>query len=581
MTKTRTFQTHRVREVIPLDGTWVFTFPGSGGTLSGPDDPGARRLELEVPGVWETHPGRETYRGEARAARLLVAARESPARFVFQGVSHTCEVFLDGRAIGAHHNAYTAFACNVPRLTAGEHLLELEISNAHGELSALHLPNDYYNYGGISRPVEWHALSGPCFIETLHLAPTRVDAGWRVRWRMTIRNLGEATETGRVELALAGREWNGEPISLAPGATELEGELCYEASAVTPWSPEHPVLYEAHGRLSSATSEDDLVDRMGFRTVAVRGSEVLLNGEPVRFRGINRHEDHAAFGCALPLAAMRHDLELIRRLGCNAVRTAHYPNDPRFLDLCDEQGLLVWEENHARALYEGGDVRSITPHPMRHPRFAEQAETCNQEMVTQHFNHPSIVLWGILNECDSYTAFGRSQYERQFAQVRALDPSRPVTYASCHHGDERKPKTDICQDLPDVCGWNFYHNWYEQLDPAEGLRRALGRWEEKMAGKPMIVSEFGADALPGYFDPRRVAKWSEERQVVALLECLDVYLDHPRLAGFFIWQFCDVRVDEAFAPRRPRVMNNKGLVDEHRRPKLAFEAVARRLGGVG
>ena len=113
----------------------------------------------------------------------------------------------------------------------------------------------------------------------------------------------------------------------------------------------------------------------------------------------------------------------------------------------------------------------------------------------------------------------------------------------------------------------------EDLDEQIALHEAEG-----MAGKPLICSEFGAGALPGYHDPVRRGKWSEERQCDILEEQLEVILNHPRVGGAFIWQFCDVRVDPAWALSRPRTMNNKGAVDEHRRPKLVSEVIRRHFG---
>jgi beta-glucuronidase len=164
-------------------------------------------------------------------------------------------------------------------------------------------------------------------------------------------------------------------------------------------------------------------------------------------------------------------------------------------------------------------------------------------------------------------------YAEQFELIKSLDASRPTTFASCRHGNDR------CQDLPDICSWNVYPRWYEEREPIAYLNDLIARFEPRgMAGKPMIVSETGAGALPGYRDPIRRAKWSEERQATILTELVHAYADHPRVTGLYIWQFCDVRVDESWATSRPRCMNNKGVVDEYRRPKLGYDAVRAAFG---
>jgi len=187
--------------------------------------------------------------------------------------------------------------------------------------------------------------------------------------------------------------------------------------SVSSWSYEAPNLYPltlgvyAPGEDAPA---DDLTERVGFRTVALVGRALLVNGERVFLRGFNRHEDHPTFGVAIPVAQMVRDLQLKLAAGANAVRTSHYPNDERFLDLCDELGVYVWEENHARGL---------SLEQMQHPNFAAQCEACNREMVESHLNHPAIVIWGVLNECASHTEVGRP-LRRQLEQLRRLDDSR-------------------------------------------------------------------------------------------------------------------------------------------------------------
>ena len=136
--------------------------------------------------------------------------------------------------------------------------------------------------------------------------------------------------------------------------------------------------------------------------------------------GFNRHEEYGAFGCAVPLQAMAQDILMMKDMVCNCVRTCHYPNDPRFLDLCDEMGLLVWEEAHARGLQE---------EQMRNPNFMPQTRQCVLEMVAQHRYHPSIFIWGCLNDCADNCDYGADCYREVYALLHDLDASRPMTAA--------------------------------------------------------------------------------------------------------------------------------------------------------
>jgi beta-glucuronidase len=556
---TRLFDQHHVRNITSLNGPWDFHFPKEGSAIVPAAWEQGVRERLDVPCVWEMLDSRKTYRGQAVAHRDIHVPRDSRLLLEFKGVSHTARVFLDGRELGGHHNAFTAFTMDAGQVRAGTHELLVHISNEHGDLSALHIPNDYYNYGGISRPVEMQMLSDEVMIRCVHATSAPEGATWRLTCRAEIVNFSPQPRSFTLQAAVADARHH--QAIVAPPGTSLH-TWTMTCRQVIPWSPEQPELYLLETMLlENERPVDDLIERTGFRTVSVAGERILLNGNPVFPMGFNRHEDHPFYGCAIPVPVMRADLAKMRAMHANAVRTSHYPNDERFLDLCDEEGFMVWEENHARGL---------TLDRMKHPRFRDQCAACNSEMVEQHMNHPCIFVWGILNECASDTEEGAAMYREQFEQLRGLDSSRPLTFASCRH------ERDLCQGLVDISGWNIYPQWYHNRPVQETLADLIARREpEGMKGKPLIISEFGAGALPGFHDPVRRAKWSEERQADILDQQLEAILNHPRVAGAFVWQFCDVRVDEAMAMNRPRTMNNKGAVDEWRRPKLVMDTITR------
>ena len=209
---------------------------------------------------------------------------------------------------------------------------------------------------------------------------------------------------------------------------------------------------------------------------------------------------------------------------------------------------------------------------MQNPHFEPQAEQVIREMVELHYNHPSIYIWGILNECASESEYGRECYRQQFDLLRSLDTSRPCSFASC------KFKSDICFDLPDVVSYNIYPLWYHDTPPAEYLDD-LYKWvqnETGGAGKPFLITEIGAGGIYGYRSGY-ATKWSEECQARILQKQLEAVLSYPDCAGVYIWQFCDIRISEECWFGRPRTMNNKGIVDEYRRPKLCYEVVKRRF----
>ncbi|OKP98798.1 glycoside hydrolase family 2 protein [Paenibacillus sp. P46E] len=553
----RLFRTHHVRLGEELEGMWDFA----------PLDASAEDIRtavythrLPVPGCWEQHPDFSSYRGKGVYRNLITVHTNGALRLIFKGVSHTARVYLNGSLLAEHYNAYTAFAVLVPDIAPGVHELAVLVDNSFSEASSLHVPNDYYTYGGLIRPVIMEQFQG-AFIEQVRFRPYLVDEEWNAEITVKVCNPSSDGRKVDVDGTLDHDELFFGSVWIDPGeTTSISKEYVFKN--VKAWSSENPNLYPLALRLHTAgeAAADDLIERVGFRTVEAQGGAILLNGEPVILRGFNRHEDHPMAGAALPVSLMVRDLELIRDMNANAVRTSHYPNDERFLDLCDEYGLLVWEENHARGL-------SIEQ--MRNPNFIRQCEQVNREMVEQHYNHPSVIIWAILNECASDLEEGRVHYKRQLEQIRALDGSRPLTFAS--HQRER----ELCFDLADIVSFNLYPGWYTDEDPGDLCDQARS-WADQNGGlgKPMIMSEFGADGYYGLRDST-ANRGTEERQAMIMQQNLSAYTTKSYLSGMLIWQFSDCRVSEGtdWLITRAGTQNSKGIVDRYRRPKLAYQTV--------
>ncbi len=544
----RLFVTHRVRssrEALPL---WTMTTLDDGG-LKEP-------TKVIVPGVWESLPELKRYRGRATFEQEIICGGN--VRFWLGGVGFQARVWLDGQELVSHYGAYTGFEALAYDVAPGPHCLCIEADNRFSESSALHVPNDYYAYGGITRPVTIEEL-GDAMICALHVTPALEGDVWHARVEVRLRAVVPGCDAVyQLRIETAGDVIERQVTLPECGECTVRVDLpCLEAQV---WSPENPVLTEIRATLLSCGQPvDDLIDRFGFREVKVEGHRILLNGQPLRLKGFNRHEDFNDFGAAVPVQAMMRDLQLMRDLGANCVRTCHYPNDPCFLDLCDEMGMLVWEEAHARGLSEK---------QMQNPAFMPQQELSVREMIYQHMNHPSIFIWGCLNECADNTPFGAECFRHIFSLLHQLDSSRPMTAALLER------KGCLAGDDSDVVSVNNNPLWYHDTPVREALSQKLSETgADRGEGKPVIVSEIGAGAIPGYHDPFGEAKWSEERQCAILREQLQAVLTDERCTGVFLWQFADVRVDDSWFSTRPRTMNNKGVVDEYRRPKLAYQTV--------
>jgi beta-glucuronidase len=435
------------------------------------------------------------------------------------------------------------------------------VDNSFSEASALHIPNDYYTYGGLIRPVVLEEIS-EAFIERIQFTPLIKDGIWNSDISIKVRNISDHDIDVELKGTLGKDQMNIGIAKIPPFETTVIS-CRKEFPNVKEWSHEDPTLYLLDIQLYLKGDNiplDDLIERVGFRTVTTRNGKIQVNGKDILLKGFNRHEDHPIVGAAIPYQLMVQDINLMKDMGSNSVRTSHYPNDERFLDLCDEQGIFVWEENHARGL---------SLEQMLNPNFSRQCEAVNREMVENHYNHPSIIIWAILNECASNTVEGKIEYKKQLEQIRKMDKSRPLTFAS------HQRELDICFDLVDIVSFNLYPQWYTDEDPGE-LAEQAKKWAEELGGngKPIIMSEFGGDGYYGYRSPSRV-KGTEERQADILEQNLGAYTSKDFISGMYIWQFCDCRVTEetGWLLNRAGTQNSKGIVDAYRRPKLAYNIV--------
>jgi beta-glucuronidase len=556
---TRRFTAHELRPVTVLDGVWDFAFLGD----VEPDDVAAADLAFDdlmaVPGCWDATPAYAGRRGLA-AYRTRVRTGAGRRRLVFDGVQHWCRVLWNGRPIRDHAGGFTRFWAETDA-DAGEAEITVLVDNRFGERSPLHMEHfDWYHFGGISRSVELHAL-GPVRVDGL-----KIDTASVAERRIEVRIDYTADTPGPSRLAIDcdGRTVLTEDVDLdAAGSITRTLEIPWAA----PWSPADPNL----SVLAVALGGDDLRERFGLREIATAGGRITVNGEPVRLLGVNRHELHPQFGHAQPAPLLVADVQQLRDLGANFVRGSHYPLDPLFLDLCDEAGILVWCESIG------------WQYPVEHltdPAFVEAQLAHIGEMVAAAQNHPSILLWGILNECPSWSEAGYPVYERLLGRLRELDPTRPVTYASINAHDDK------CFDLVDVVSANTYPGWYfgdvpgipAELDRIAAHVDALGHGD-----KPLIVSEIGAGAVPGWNDANG-SLWTEDYQAELLATVVDHVLEgQDRISGLAIWVLGDFKTTELrrMALTRPRGVNDKGLVDEYRRPKQAYKAVRERFRSAG
>jgi beta-glucuronidase len=550
------FPNYPKRAVSSLNGLWQFTFSPSHSWAD--ENVGSLRYGdlLSVPSAFDAMPAYNGKRGVGFYRRTFCCTPGRRGRLRFNAVGMYAKVFVDGQKLGEQYAAYTPFEVEVPASEKAERELVVMAGNRFDvALYPLHeIFFDFYAYGGIFRDVEFQELPEKNRIDWVGVETLDYRTG---EIRVRVRT---AAPANACQISVD----NEQPQRRSPDETAA-GEAIFRLTVAdfTPWSPEHPELHT----VTVDSGDDAMTVRFGIRQVAAAEGKILLNGVPVKLLGYCRHEAHPQYGPALPMAQLVADLQLLRDSGCNFVRGSHYQQDPRFLDLCDELGMLVFEES----MGWGQGQKHFTD-----PDFVAAQLKQTADMIATSYNHPSVILRGFLNEGASELEESRDCYEQLIRLCRSQDPHRLVTYAS------NRELRDLFLEQVDVVCFNIYPGWYaEDRDDEKPLgeitkriqRNLAGLKERGLANKPYIISEIGAGAIYGWRDPI-CAHWSEEYQREYLRIVCQEVVENAAIAGVALWQFCDCRTYRgAGALGRPRAFNNKGVVDEYRRPKLAFETV--------
>jgi beta-glucuronidase len=506
---------------------------------------------MAVPGAWNAAtPELRYYDGLVWFQRKF-AATPPPGkrRFLrFEAVNYRAYVYLNGKEVGRHEGGFTPFVLEVTdALRAGENRLTVGVDSAHDAQSIPTTITDWDLYGGITRPVR--LITTPAtFIDdaTLSLRPDGRIAG---------------------EVRLQGAQAANQPVTVAIGAlataravTDASGRAVFDLPApkgLARWSPEQPTLYDV--RFSVAG--DQLRDRIGFRTIAVKGSQILLNGKPLYLRGISLHEEEFGPNPARNMTeqasrALLHEIK--HGLGANYVRLSHYPHSETTLRLADEMGLLVWSEI---PVYWTVDWDS--------PAVLRKALAMQAETVYRDRNRAAVILWSVGNETPVSPA--RTRFHGAMAdKVRALDPTRLVSAAllverSKVDGREVLAIQDPLVEKLDVLAVNTYAGWYG-ADPLDAIPNL--QWEVPQ-DRPLILSEFGADALAGYRNDGG-KKFSEEYQAQYYRKTLAMADRMPTLRGMSPWILKDFRSPRREHPVFQNGWNRKGLVSETGVRKEAF-----------
>jgi beta-glucuronidase len=541
------------RRVESLNGIWDFQFLGEQmladfdiASIFFPD-------RHAVPSSFDAMPNTAGQRGlAAYRTRFYLPAGHS-GLVDFEGIGVWSRVYVDGKEVGGISHGWTPFEVKVsPADYNVREIVVLVDNRLDFQRSPLHEDFfDFHQWGGITRSVWLHDLPANS-IQRIALHSDKPD---RMEVEVEFTLHPESLPSFEIDGHLAN------PDSFV-WRTPAVVSACFSDLHLSPWSPAAPSLHT----LRVSIPLDDMVTRFGVRKVEAREGGIFLNEERVRLFGVNRHESHPQYGAALPLAQLVADLQLIRDLGGNFVRGSHYPQDQRFLDLCDEMGILVWEEG----IGWGQGERQFSDKD-----FRNEHASMMQAMIRRSINHPSIIIWGFLNEAATDHHACRPFIEETVRDLRTMDSSRLIALAT------RVPMEDLCYDLLDLVCVNIYPGWYGCQDHPDPLSLIRPRIAEILAhlrdsgfsDKPFILSEIGVEALPGWQDSFQ-GFFTEDYQAKYLENVVGEFLENPGISGLAIWHFSDARTYRGGRSlMRPRAFNNKGLFDEYRRPKRAVEKI--------
>ena len=563
-------QSNPYRQVIDLSGFWELRFD--------PEDQGRQAdwangftgsRPVAVPASWNDQFAEwRDYLGQTwYQTRFDLPWGWDPVRqrigLRFGSVNYLAEVWLNGARLGEHEGGHLPFSFDLTPHVQPEH--NLLVVRVEGELAPDRVPPgnvppdpkhmfldqsqnfppasfDFFPYCGLHRPVLLTATP-PEAITDLTVV---TDLPGQVHIRVNLT--GVDTATARFSL-------NGTTIQAETQIASDTAEVVLDVSDAVWWSPDSPHLYNLTVELRRrGTAYDRYTLPIGIREIKIESDALLLNGQPVYLQGFGRHEDFPVTGRGYLPAVIVKDYALMKWVGANSFRTAHYPYSEQMIDLADHLGFLVIDETPAVGLF-----------------FAEEGlerrlQLCRQyisELVARDKNHPSVIMWSLANEPHSTPPAAKPFFRNLYDLCKSLDPTRPATLVS--YIGVAEESFEFC----DLMCLNRYYGWYTESGRLDAGCANLEAEIEAMYAKfrkPFILTEYGADTLPGHH-AQPPDMFSEEYQADMLEQYSKVLRSKPYVVGEHVWNMCDFQTSQGV--RRVGSLNLKGVFTRERRPKLA------------
>ncbi len=520
------------------------------------DEPGYRR-------------GASWYR---RSLKLAPNLKNKRIFLQFEGANQVSDVYLNEHFVGRHIGGYTAFSFEVTDFVKYDetNLIAVRVDNSFDK-EIPPLTADFNMYGGIYRDV-WLIATDSVHLSVTDLAspgvqittPQVSEASATVNIKGTIVNSGENWREVEVINTLVDAEGQdalsvSSKLQVKPKTEANFAQISNPLSNPKLWSPHSPYLYQVKTVIrENGKTLDETTNSLGFRWFNFdREKGFFLNGKPLKLRGVNRHQDYAGLGNAVPDSVHIRDMELIKDGGFNFVRLAHYPQDPSVLQAADQLGLLLWEEIPI--------VNYITISPV----FNQNSVLMLKEMIRQHRNHPSVIMWGYMNEIFLRVPKEADDVRRATVELareldqtaRLEDSTRPTTIA--FHASDTYNTTGLA-DIPQIIGWNVYSGWYSgELD---GFGQFIDDQHRRFPKRPLIISEYGANGDQRLHSdaPRRFDSTTEYQRMFHENYLAQINA-RPFIAGSALWNEFDFG-SETRGETIPN-LNQKGMFTFDRQPK--------------
>lgn len=576
------------RQAISFNSGWQFS-KGDSASVAQPNRRTFNWQTVELPHTWNDKDvladgERGYYQGIGWYKRWFGLVPETGKRYFlrFEGANQVTEVYVNGKFAGKHIGGYSAFNIDLtPHLNAsGEQYVSVKVDNSFDE-NIPPLSADFTFFGGIYRPVHLIITGDRHFSMSdyggpgVYTSTPSVSAdGADVVIDYYLKNDSEKTSALQLESFI--RDKNGRllaekttSVALPAFADSIVSVKINNIRDIELWSPDNPNVYSVKSTLSeSGALLDNITQPLGFRWFRFDPADGFsINDKNVKLMGANRHQDRVPFGNALSNDMHRQDMRLLKEMGANFLRNAHYPQSDEVLKSADEMGFVVWEETPL--------VNEITISEAH----TQNAVVMLKEMIKQHYNHPSVIIWAYMNEIYWAHRFkpeeelpARNAYTLELTQqleniAREMDPYRYTAIAMHNY-----PLYDVSGigSIPMISAWNLYHGWY--YDEYKDFGTFMDEQHAKYPERIHIISEYGAGSdMRLYSEEPEKFDFTVEEQLNFTQALMTQILERPYIAGATLWNLVDFS-SERRVDATPH-LNNKGLVTADRKPKDVYYLV--------